>query len=336
MNSFERMENRLIGIAVDKVPNFNIYMTFAAKFINQPLSKYYLDYKTLVDANMAMVENFDADIVQAISDPYREAYDFGAKIEFPEDNLPKSKIPLLETPEKLKSLKRPNPSTGKRMSDRLEAIRLMKEKVGGELPVMGWIEGALAEAGDLRGMSTIMMDLFERPDWVKELLEFITDVEIDFAIAQIKAGADIIGLGDAICSQISPEMYSEFALPYERKIFEAIKLNGAIPRLHICGDTTAILPNMVTSGARIIDLDWMVDILKADKDYGKNISFCGNMDPVAIFLEGTENNVFDSTINSMQRGSDRLFSAAGCEIPLGTPPKNLHTQNIALIEIARL
>ncbi|MBK8420662.1 MAG: hypothetical protein IPL17_17920 [Anaerolineales bacterium] len=113
----------------------------------------------------------------------------------------------------------------------------MREKVGDEVPVMGWVEGALAEACDLRGMTNVMIDLGRHPAWLKELLEKCVEIAIAFA-SQIDAGAHIIGLGDAVASQISPRMYREFALPYEQRIFEAVKAKGGIPRLHICGKTT--------------------------------------------------------------------------------------------------
>lgn len=77
MNALERMRRRLRGEPVDRPPNFDIMMQFAAHFIGQPLSRYYLDYRVLCDANFAMVEQFGLDILQAISDPYREAYDWG-------------------------------------------------------------------------------------------------------------------------------------------------------------------------------------------------------------------------------------------------------------------
>ncbi|MCB9057777.1 MAG: uroporphyrinogen decarboxylase family protein [Calditrichae bacterium] len=330
MNSSDRVKKRLRGEDVDRPPNFDIFMTFAAHYIKQPLSKYYLDYRVLVDANMAMVENFEADLFQAISDPYREAFDFGAQIEFPQDGLPVSVKPLVDTPEKLKTLTKPDPSCGKRMSDRLEAIHLMQEKSAGTIPVMGWVEGALAEAVDLRGMTNIMMDIYERPEWLKEFLEFIVEVEIDFARAQVDAGADIIGLGDAVASQISPEMYSEFALPYEQRIFEAVKNMGAIARLHICGNTSAIVPLMVESYADIIDLDWMVDMRDASQRFHHKVSFCGNFDPVAVMLNGSEADVFSATVSCMKAGGNNCFSGAGCEIPDGTPVLNLLAQNRAL------
>ena len=85
MNSYERMARRLRGEMVDRPPNFNIMMTFAAQHIAQPLSRYYLDYRVLAEANLAVLHDFSLDIVQAISDPYREAADFGLEVEFPED-----------------------------------------------------------------------------------------------------------------------------------------------------------------------------------------------------------------------------------------------------------
>jgi hypothetical protein len=71
-------------------------MTFAAHHIRQPLSRYYLDWRVLCGANFAVQEAFALDIVQAISDPYREAADLGAEIVFPEDDLPLCVTPPLQ------------------------------------------------------------------------------------------------------------------------------------------------------------------------------------------------------------------------------------------------
>ena len=330
MNSLQRFQHRLNGEPVDRPPNFDIMMTFAAHFINQPLSRYYLDHNVLCEANLAVLESFNLDIVQAISDPYREAYDFGLQVDFPEDGLPLSKTPLLQEPADLNNIKPPNPYTGKRMSDRLEAIRKFRQQVGGEIPIMGWVEGALAEAADLRGDTNILIDMYDRPEWMLELLEIIVEVEIAFARAQIEAGADIIGLGDAIASQVSPSMYAEYALPYEQQIFEAVHEAGGIARLHICGNTSRIVPQMVDSGADIIDLDWMVDIKSAAECYGEYPVICGNFDPVRIMLQGSPEEVYQASQYCLQNGGPRLISAAGCEIPDRTPHENLRAQTRAI------
>jgi MtaA/CmuA family methyltransferase len=334
MNSMERFKHRLRGNAVDRPPNLDIMMTFAAHHIRKPLSQFYLDYRVLVDANLSVAEDFNLDIVQAISDPYREAADFGLEVEFPEDNLPVNRKPLLLNPEDIKKLVQPNPATSPRMSDRLQAIRLLHDKVRGEIPIMGWVEGALAEAADLRGVSETMLDLIQRSSWLEELLEICAQVEIAFARAQVEAGADIIGLGDAVASQISPAMYRRFALPYEQRIFQAVHEMGALARLHICGNTTRLLPDMLRSGADIIDLDWMVDMNSAAEKYADRVSFCGNVDPVAIMMQSTPEKVYVATQHCMTVGGLRSISGAGCEVPDGTPEENFHAQTRALLDIA--
>ena len=323
MNPSQRLAARLRGEAVDWPPNFNIIMQFGAHFISKPLSAYYQDYRVLCEANFAVQEAFDLDILQAISDPYREAADAGLKVTFPEDSLLLATEPLLKEPGDLANLRYPKPEDGRRMTDRLNAVRLFKERAGGQIPVMGWVEGALAEAADIRGVGQTMTDLIDRPEWVRELLEVCVEAEIAFAIAQIEAGADIIGLGDAVASQISPRAYREFALPYEQRIFAAVRERGAIPRLHICGNTNRILADMAESGAAIIDLDWMVDMARAAEIFGDRAAPCGNHDPVAVMLSGTPGTVAAAVEAELRAGGPYCISMAGCEIPDGTPHENL-------------
>jgi MtaA/CmuA family methyltransferase len=221
------------------------------------------------------------------------------------------------------------------MSDRLAAIIGLREQVGDEVPIMGWVEGALAEAAVLRGVGTLMTDVYDRPNFVKDLLDVCVEVEIAFARAQIEAGADIVGLGDAVASQISPVMYREYALPYERRIVRAIHEMGGLARLHICGDTTQILEDMVVTEADIIDIDWMVDMATACRAFGGGPSVCGNFDPVQVMLEGTPEDVYEATRQCMAAGGDRSISAAGCEIPRATPHENLRAQRQALEDVQK-
>lgn len=333
MNSYDRYQRRLNQQPVDCLPNFDIFMTRAAHHIGAPLSRYYLDHRVLVEANLAVLNDFHLDIVQVISDPYREAADFGLEVEFPEDDLPINRQPLIVDPADVSRLHTPDPAMGRRMSDRLAAIRSFREQVGGQVPIMGWVEGALAEVSDLHSMSLTMIDLRKRPEWITELLERCVAVGIAFARAQVEAGADIIGLGDAVCSQISPKMYRQFALPYEQRIFAAVREMGAVGRLHICGNTTHLLPDMALSGAQIIDIDWMVDFAEAARTCGDAAAPCGNFDPVKVMLQGSPDEVRDAVQACVQQGGPRSFSAAGCEIPDGTPAANLLRQYQTLCEV---
>lgn len=226
MNPYERVFSRLRNETVDRPPNFTIMMQFAAHYIDQPLSRYHQDYRVLCEANFAVQQAFELDLVQAISDPYRETADFGAAIEFPEDSIPLCHEPLLQETSDLAALASPDPATGPRMSDRLEAIRVMREQVGGEVPIMGWVEGALAQAADLRGVNEIMLDLGMQPEWVEELLERCVEVEIAFARAQIDAGADIIDLDWMVDLGHAAEIFGDKAVPCGNFDPVAVMLQG--------------------------------------------------------------------------------------------------------------
>ena len=118
------------------------------------------------------------------------------------------------------------------------------------MPVTGWVEGAFALASVLRGDTNLLLDIHDRPGWLKELLDRLVEVGVAFARAQVAAGAHVIGLGDSMGSLVSPKQYRAFVLPYEQRVFAAVKEAGAIPRLHICGDTRHIVADMARSGAR--------------------------------------------------------------------------------------
>jgi MtaA/CmuA family methyltransferase len=332
MNSYERVMNRLQGKPVDRVPNFDIIMGFGVHYVGVMLSQYLLDYRYMVKSNLAMVTDFDIDILQAITDPFRESVDFGLEVEFPEDGLPKRIRPLLAPGDDIKKVPLVDPGSGRRMSDRIEGVRMLHEQADKVVPVMGWVEGAMAEANDLLSDSVMMTAVYDDPEWLTALLERITEVEIAFAEAQIDAGADIIGLGDAVASIVSPAMYRQFALPYEKRIFDAVHEKGALARLHICGNTSRILPDMLETGADFIDVDYMVDFSKAAQVIGDRAGLVGNFNPVAVMRYGDEKTIEEAVLHCLDVGGSRSFSAAGCEIPDGTPPENLRTHARVLRE----
>jgi MtaA/CmuA family methyltransferase len=324
MKPLERVRRRLGGEPVDRPPNFDIHMQRAARHVSRPLSRYYLDHRVLVEANLAVLDAFDLDIVQTISDPYREASDLGLDVEWPEDSLPLRRAIRLQAPEDAESLKLVAPEDGRRMTDRLDAVRLLRERVGDDVPVMGWVEGAFALASVLRGDTNVLLDLHDRPEWLSALLDRLVEVGVAFARAQVAAGAHVVGLGDSMGSLVSPRQYRAFVLPYEQRVFAAVKEAGAIPRLHICGDTRHIVADMAASGASIVDVDWMVDLARAAEAFGPDgPAPCGNFDPVAVMLHGTPEDVEGAVRSCAAAGGPRHFSAAGCEVPDRAPAANL-------------
>lgn len=332
MNSMERVENRLRREPVDRVPNLNIVMQFAARHINVPYGKYCTDYRYLVEGNIKCCHDFGIDMVSAISDPYRETSGFGGNVVILEDDVPRCTDYLLKEYSDLKKLKPIDPVQSERMNDRLKAILLYKQVCSNEFPILGWVEGAFAEANTLRGMYDLMIDLHKAPEFVRELIEICLEQSILFARQQIKEGAQYIGIGDAAASLVSPKIYKEMILPAEKRLIDEIHKNGARAKLHICGNTSALLELMADSGADIVDIDHLVDLNKAVEKIGEKALVCGNFDPVSILLDGDVSMIKEKVRSCLTAGKDSIIISAGCEVPKFTPPGNLKAVAEALDE----
>lgn len=336
LTSKERVMRRLRGEPVDRIPNLNIIMAFAARQTGVKYGDYVRDFRLLVDANIYCCETYGIDMVSAISDPMREVHDFGANVIFPEDGVPYCKDHLVKDITGISSLELCDPRTGERMSDRIRAVELYKEKAGDRYPVLGWVEGAFAEAADLRGLDSLMMDMFDDPAAVADLLDVCARQAIWFAEEQIKAGADFIGIGDAAASLIGPRGYAGFALPYEQRIIEAVHKRGAKAKLHICGNITSILDVIAESGADMIDVDFPVDFAAAHRAFGDKCSACGNFSPIEVLLRGSPETVKDAVLDCVRSGNEKTFIAAGCEVPVSTPPENVKAVHEALANLAQI
>jgi MtaA/CmuA family methyltransferase len=324
MNGYERLTAMLEGRAVDRLPQMPITMMFAADQLGVAYGQYAADYRTLVEAQLLTAERFDIDHVSAISDPAREAADCGASVHYFDDQPPALDEvgALLADRDRLETLTAPDPLGGGRMHDRVKAVELFRQRVGGQRLIEGWIEGPCAEAADLRGINRLMTDFFDAPEFVRNLFEFIVEMEIQFAKAQIDAGADIIGIGDAAASLVGPQIYREFVLPYERRMIDGVHAMGAKVRLHICGNIRRLLPDVGTLACDLVDLDFMVPVAEA-RQAMPAAALCGNLDPVKTLRAGTPESITAAVAECHRQAGRQFVVGAGCEVPRDTPAANL-------------
>jgi MtaA/CmuA family methyltransferase len=325
MNSRERILAHLAGQPVDHLPCMPITMMFATDLVGQPYGRYAADHRVLVEAQLRVAEAFGVDHVSCISDPAREAADCGAVVQF-YDNQPPAMVEdraRLADKTALASLKMPDPLGGGRMHDRVQAAALFKDKVRGERLIEGWIEGPCAEAADLRGINNLMLDFYDDPKFVRDLFEFIVEMELRFARAQVEAGIDLMGVGDAAASLVGPQIYEGFVWPYEKKLVDGLRALGTKVRLHICGNTRAILAGMGRLGCDIVDLDYPSALSEGRAAMGPQQVLLGNIHPVKTLRDGTPASVEAAIAECHRQAGPRYVVGAGCEVPRETAHENL-------------
>lgn len=323
MNGYERYTGMINGQKVDCVPRIPILMHFAAKYINTSYEKFARDHKVMFQANKALVLDFDFDQLDIMSDPWRETTAFGGQIKYLENTVPKCVYHPLGETKNLASLDKPNPATSERLKTAISAIDAYKNFGWKKYSITGWVEGPIAEAADLRGVENFLLDIYDDQMFCCELMDICTNTAVAFAIEQLKHGCDTIGMGDAIASQISAEIYEKLVLPREKQIIDAIHDNGGLARLHICGDINHLLPLIAQLDIDIIDCDWMVDMAKTRKLLGSKVALAGNLDPVHEIMRSTPENIKRKSREIYEEVGNPYLVNAGCEIPVDTPMENL-------------
>ncbi len=323
MTPKERIYATIKGKPYDRPAVTPIFMAWAANFVGHTYRDYYLDGDVLVEAQLAVTRAFNLDQISAISDPWREASAYGMEFDYPPDGVGKPKELLIKTADDISLVKIFDIINAERPRQRIESVRKMAGEVGSTHSVLGWVEGPIAEYGDLRGVENAMMDLIDKPEMFIKAGEAIVENAISFAVSQVEAGADMIGVGDAAASLITPAMYRELVLPLEKKLFEAIHEAGGAVKLHICGNISNIVEFMPQSGADIIDVDWMVPLAKARGLVGPDVTLCGNFNPAGALFEGTPEEVAETARECLKTGGDKFILMPGCEVPPATPEENI-------------
>ena len=190
----------------------------------------------------------------------------------------------------------------------------------------------------MRGCEYFLRDCRKQPEEVHRLLRLVTD-SMKAAIDLIAPYADGFRMADPIASPalISPKYFREFAYPYLTEVmtYGADKI-GRKPSLHICGNTCKVWDYFKEMPIRAISVDNIIDLQQAKEELGAHMILMGNIDPVRIILEGSEEELRKEVRREAQIAKDApkgYIMASGCDVPFGT---NLEKLDIWMDEVRAL
>lgn len=333
----------------DGVPVAPYMGNFGATIAGVPIGEYNTDGATMAAAQIKAWELLGQDVVVAQSDGYYIAEGFGCVINQPRDTTPNLVRPAAETLDDACRLKVPDPRRDGRMPVYIEAVRRLKDHFGDSVAIRGTGTGPFSLASYLTGgTENFLMEIAsaeieqdaEAERKLKTVMDISSDALIAFLKATIAAGSDIAQAGDSLASlsMISPAIYEKYVYPYEVKVFETINPiiheRGGVTLLHICGDTTRILPLMSRTGADILEIDSLVDIGTARKNFGDRVAFMGNIEPSRVLYQGTPQEVFSECVACLSASAASeggFILGSGCEVPPNAPLENLR----AMVRAAR-
>ncbi len=330
MTGRERIEAVLASRRPDRVPVFPNIHFGTARFGGHTIKEFATDGKKNAACLIGAYQECGYDGVQIGSDVTVEAEAVGSRVNYPEDNVPSVIEPFLSEP-RIDRLKMPDPRRDGRMPVLLESTRIAAKEVGGKAFIVSTVMGPLNCAGQIRGVENLMLDFYDRPGFVEELLDFAVEVGSAHGRAQVEAGAHGILIGEALASpsMISPAFFQKFIRDREKKLIRALRASGAKNTiLHICGDIRSILADCAMTGTNLIDVDWMVDmgeVIQSEEIRKAQITARGNLNPAGVLLSKNPEDVIRESRKLIEanKAGGRFILSAGCNMSPASVPENL-------------
>jgi MtaA/CmuA family methyltransferase len=338
VGSLQRIRGLIAGEPIDHLPAQPLIMQLAARHAGLDYNDYVTNGRRLAEAQISLADAYGIDCLMQCSDPARELIDIAGGDDSSVEWAPTGPAivesrALVFDKAALSPLRVPDPLAPGRMRDRVDSIEIMREAAGPDTSIVGWVEGPLALAAEMRGLSALMLDTYEDAGFLDELLDFTSQVGRTYWKPQVEAGADTIGMSDAAASMMSPGHYERFIFPAQKRVVEDIKSArpDVIVRLHMCGRTDDLLPIMKRLPVDIFELDFPVDLVHAREVLGPEAVILGNVNTVEEMLTGSPEDVYAAAADCHRICGSNHVVGTGCEVAPETPPENLR----ALVAYAR-
>jgi hypothetical protein len=171
--------------------------------------------------------------------------------------------------------------------------------------------GCWQDASCLFGIQDLIMETFEDPVWVHELLKILLERKKAFINSIPNAKYDLLELGggDASTTVISPKIFREFVAPYDSVLIDLAHQNGQRVTYHTCGGMMPILEDIAEMNPDAmetftpVDMGGDVRLAEAKERIGDRVCMIGSFDQFHFFT--------GSTPEETRAEVRRCFEAAG-------------------------
>lgn len=309
----------------DRVPVYPITSLINAKVGGITIKEYLTNPKKFAQAVVASYERFHGDVVTMMADLVMETEACGSTVAMPEDDLAYVTKHILDDKKKLARMKVPDPMKDGRLPYYIEGLsrarRHITDSAAGSV-----ICGPWQIAVNLRGAEQIIMDTFDDPEFVHDLMKFTTELAQRFGMIINNEARVGLSYSEAACSLnlISPDIYHTFVLPYHQQLVNYFSEKRTGVTMHICGYIDPIMEDLVATGISALSIDCYSSLKKLMKVSNRKLVIIGNVD-ILLFKDGTKKQIEDAAkqcIDTAAPYSAFVLSSA-CEIPPTAPLENI-------------
>lgn len=336
MTSLERVESTLKGEMPDGVPVFprDLTLSLDATCLTTPeVCGQRYDAEKSARSVIALQRMIGHDVVVgAIHYMGMELPALGGDLHYPEWGIPTVVAHPFEDVRRIDSAQVPDVERDEPLCSILESYGRVCSELGDKVAVVPNVEGPLTKAGLLRGIDNLSMDMVTQPELVERLVDFSTEMALDFIRGAAERGASpFVFLASATDNPdlFGAEVFQRFSLkPLERIVKEASKVGLKTifhPHGVFQGDFAPLVDAAISTGISGFQFAERNDLPEAKKRWGSRTCILGGVDAFTTLLLGPSSRIEEDVrffMDSCAPGGRYVFMCSG-SLHRGLPLEHL-------------
>ncbi|WP_255336553.1 uroporphyrinogen decarboxylase family protein [Methanosarcina sp. KYL-1] len=321
MSPMERVLSTLSFEEPDHVPFFLLLTVQGAREVGVSIKEYYSNPEYVARAQLRMQERYGHDCLYSFYYAALELEAWGGKAIFYEDGPTNAGRPVISSFEEIESLEAPSVPDTRKLQKVLETTAILKENVGDEIPIIGVVMSPFSLPVMQLGFSSYLDLIYEAPEHFEALMQANEDFCVEWANAQLEAGATAICYFDPVSSTtIMPrEMYLKTGFEVAKRTLAKIK--GPTGTHMASGRSLPILGDLIKTGTSIVGTSTLEDLAEVKKACEKQVTVMGNLNAIEMcrWTPETAESAVRTAISKAASGGGFILSDNHGEIPWQVP-----------------
>lgn len=337
LTSMERVLTTLGFKEPDRVPLFLLVTMHGARELGLPIREYFSRAEHVVEGQLRMRERYGNDCLCPFLYASLEHEAWGGETLFREDGPPNAGAPIIRSAEDIRLLEPPRVRDARCLHRALDVIRQLKARVGDEVPIIGTVMSPFSLPVMQMGFEKYLDLIIERRDLWARLMAVNEAFCVEWANAQLEAGATAIGYFDPVSSAtiLPRELYLETGHHVALRTLPRVK--GPTATHLASGRALPIMNDLVATGTAMVGVSAQEDLADLKAAAAGRIALLGNLNGIEMrrWSAADAEAVVKDAIGKAGPGGGFVLSDNHGEIPFQVPEATLEAIAAAVREWGR-
>jgi uroporphyrinogen decarboxylase len=321
MTSMQRVLTSMSQREPDRVPLFLLTTMHGAKELGVSIRDYFSRTEHVVEGQLRLLAKYRSDCLYPFFHSSLEVEAFGGSTVFIDDGPPNAGEPIIRRAEDIDRLESPRVAEAAGLARGLEAIRRLVERVGDSVPIIGIVISPFSLPVMQMGFGPYLELIHEQPERFWRLMAVNQAFCVDWANAQLAAGATAIGYADPVSSSTIIPRPLYLATGHRVAVATIARIKGPTATHFASGRGLPIAGDVAETGTAAVGVSTLEDLAEWKQAVRGRLTLIGNLNGVEMrrwTAEQAEHEV-KRAIAKAGRGGGFILADNHGEIPWQVP-----------------